>query len=286
MKIIIAIITTLFSVACFASPLAALEKTFDGKIGVYALDTNTNQIISYRADERFPTQSTFKFLGAAALLNAAAKGKVSLNTVVHYQKSDLISWQPVTSQHLKTGMSLGALAEATVTYSDTPAMNIISKIMGGPTFVRDFAHSIGNRSFNISHFEGNLNSNPNNTDDTSTPKDMAISLKTVLLGTVLPPPYKTALLTWMRNATTGYQRIRAGTVNGFAVADKTGSGDYGVANDIALLWSPTCKPIVLSIYTIQNKADAKRRDDILASATTIVLDEFSKKDACFNAMMG
>lgn len=286
MKIVIALVTTLFSAACFASPLASLEKTFDGKIGVYALDTNTNQVISYRADERFPTQSTFKFLGAAALLNAAAKGKVALNTIVHYQKSDLISWQPVTSQHLKTGMSLEALAEATVTYSDTPAMNIISKTMGGPTFVRDFAHSIGNRSFNISHFEGNLNSDPTNTDDTSTPKDMAMSLKTVLLGSVLPPRYKTKLLTWMRNSTTGYQRIRAGTLNGFAVADKTGSGDYGVANDIALLWSPTCKPIVLSIYTIQNKADAKRRDDILASATTIVLDEFSKKDACFNAMMG
>lgn len=286
MKIIIALVTTLFSVACFASPLAPLEKTFDGKIGVYALDTNTNQVISYRADERFPTQSTFKFLGAAALLNAAAKGKVALNTIVHYQKSDLISWQPVTPQHLKTGMSLEALAEATVTYSDTPAMNIISKTMGGPTFVRDFAHSIGNRSFNISHFEGNLNSDPTNTDDTSTPKDMAMSLKTVLLGSVLPPRYKTKLLTWMRNSTTGYQRIRAGTLNGFAVADKTGSGDYGVANDIALLWSPSCKPIVLSIYTIQNKADAKRRDDILASATTIVLDEFSKKDACFNAMMG
>jgi beta-lactamase class A len=288
MKKLLSLIAFAISAPCFATntPLDQLEKTFDGKIGVYAIDTNTNQTISHRSDERFPTQSTYKFIGAAALLKASAEHKVSLNKVIHYTKNDLISWQPVTPLHLNTGMSLEALAEATVTYSDTPAMNIITKSMGGPTFVSDFAHSIGNASFNITHYEGNLNSNPADNSDTSTPKDMAMSLKKILLGSVLPLRLKNELLTWMRNCTTGYQRIRAGTTNGFAVADKTGSGDYGVANDIGILWSPTCKPIVLSIYTIQNKADATRRDDILAQATKIVLDEFAKTDVCFKTMSG
>lgn len=291
MKPLILVLVTLLASPCFAAEpintsLKALEKSFDGNIGLYALDTNTNQVTSYRANERFPTQSTYKFMGAAALLNAAAKGKTSLSKVVHYQKSDLSGWQPVTSQHLKTGMTFKALAEATVTYSDTPAMNIITKTMGGPQFVIDFAHSIGNPSLNVSHYEGNLNSKPTDPNDTSTPKDMAMSLKAILLGSVLPQRYKTELLTWMQNGTTGYQRIRAGTVNGFSVAEKTGSGDYGVANDIGILWSPTCKPIILSIYTNQNKPDAARRDDILASATKMVLDEFSKNDGCFKAMMG
>lgn len=291
MKPIIILLATLLASPCFAAETAnasleALEKSFDGKIGLYALDTNTNQVISYRADERFPTQSTYKFMGAAALLKAASQGKVSLNKVVHYHKNDLGGWQPVTAQHLKTGMTLGALAEATVSYSDTPAMNIITKTMGGPQFVIDFARSIGNPSLNVSHLEGNLNSKPDDINDTSTPKDMAMSLKTILLGSGLPPRYQTKLLTWMRNGTTGYQRIRAGTSNGFVVAEKTGSGDYGVANDIGILWSPTCKPIILSIYTNQSQSDAARRDDILASATKMVLEDFSKNDACFQAMIG
>lgn len=288
MKKIFSLIALTISTPCFATNTALdqLEKNFDGKIGVYALDTNTNEMISHRADERFPIQSTYKFIGAAALLKASAEHKVSLNKVIHYTKNDLSIWQPVTGQHLNTGMTLKALAEATVSYSDTPAMNIITKSMGDPTFVSDFAHSIGNDSFNISHYEGNLNSNPDNKDDTSTPKDMAMSVKKILLGSVLPPHLKNELFTWMRNNTTGYQRIRAGTPIGFAVADKTGSGDYGVANDLGLLWSPTCKPIILSIYTVQNKADAVRQDDMLAKVTKTVLDEFAKTDACFKAMSG
>ena len=57
-----------------------------------------------------------------------------------------------------------------------------------------------------------------------------------------------------------------------------------ISNDIGILWSPLCKPIVLAIYTVQNKQNAKRRDDIVASATNIILDEFARTDPCFNAL--
>ena len=49
--------------------LEKLEKMFDGKIGVYAIDTNNNTVIAYHADYRFPVQSTFKLIGVSALLN-------------------------------------------------------------------------------------------------------------------------------------------------------------------------------------------------------------------------
>jgi beta-lactamase class A len=88
----------------------------------------------------------------------------------------------------------------------------------------------------------------------------------------------------MRNDTVGYKKIRAGVPIGWIVADKTGSGDYGIANDIGILWSPTCKPIVLAIYTIQNKQNASSRDDIVATTTNTVLSMFAKHDACFKAL--
>jgi beta-lactamase class A len=53
---------------------------------------------------------------------------------------------------------------------------------------------------------------------------------------------------------------------------------------ISVLWSPLCKPIILAIYTVQNKESAKSRDDIVAVATTIVMNEFSKNDPCFKAL--
>lgn len=50
------------------STLHALERAHHIKIGLYALDTNSKQTIAYHANDRFPFQSTCKFMGVSALL--------------------------------------------------------------------------------------------------------------------------------------------------------------------------------------------------------------------------
>jgi len=67
------------------------------------------------------------------------------------------------------------------------------------------------------------------------------------------------------------------------VADKTGSGDYGIANDIGIAWSPACKPIVLSIFTISDKENAAPNDDVIAKITRAIFDEFEQHHACYKA---
>lgn len=297
MKYLLLLLTTTFFISISASAntqqvkstqirekLENLEKGFDGRIGIYAINTNNNQIIAYRADERFPLQSTIKFMGVAALLKQSDSDKNLLQEKIHYTKNDLMVWHPITGKYVNNGMTLEALSEAAMSYSDNPAMNLIMKKLGGPKAVTDFAHSIGNKTFNIEHYEGDLNSNPTDKQDTSTPKEMAISLQKLTLGNILTKPQRTKLITWMKNNTTGYKRIRAGVPIGWIVADKTGSGIYGIANDIGIMWSPLCKPIVLAIYTVQNKQDAKSRDDIVASATSLILDELAKNDPSFKAL--
>lgn len=269
----------------FQKQLEKLEKSFDGKIGVYAIDTTNNKIIAYHSDDRFPVQSTFKLIGVSALLKRSINNKKLLNEKIHYTKNDLMFWHPVTGQYVSKGMTLEALSEASISYSDNTAANLITKKLGGPQVVTDFAHAIGNQSFNVEHYECDLNSNPRDHHDTSTPKDMAISLQKLLLGNVLAENERARLIQWMRNDAVGYKRIRAGVPIGWVVADKTGSGAYGIANDIGILWSPTCKPIVLAIYTAQNKRDAKSRDDIVASTTSIILDEFSRNNRCFKELL-
>jgi beta-lactamase class A len=56
------------------------------------------------------------------------------------------------------------------------------------------------------------------------------------------------------------------------VGDKTGTTDYGTANDVALVWPPQRPPIVIAIYTTQPDKAAKVRNDVVASATRIVVD--------------
>jgi beta-lactamase class A len=56
------------------------------------------------------------------------------------------------------------------------------------------------------------------------------------------------------------------------VGDKTGTGDYETANDIAVIWPPSRKPIVLAVYHTQLHADAKPREDVVAAAARIAVD--------------
>jgi beta-lactamase class A len=68
------------------------------------------------------------------------------------------------------------------------------------------------------------------------------------------------------------RRIRAGLPSNWEAGDKTGSGDYGTTNDVALIWPPNRAPISLAIYYTQDKEDAKWKDEAILSATKIVMN--------------
>ena len=103
----------------------------------------------------------------------------------------------------------------------------------------------------------------------------------IILGDVLNTQNKALLFNWMKDNTTGYQRIRAGVPLGWSVADKTGSGRYGIANDIGIVWSPSCKPIILSLFTISATQNAKPNDRVIADITEALLSEFAQHHACY-----
>jgi beta-lactamase class A len=149
----------------------------------------------------------------------------------------------------------------------------LMKILGGPGAVTTFARSIGDRQFRLDRWETALNSSiPGDRRDTSTPNAMASSLQRLAFGDALEPHLQVQLRVWLRGNTTGAARIRAGVPADWQVGDKTGTGDYGTANDIGLVWPPRRSPVVIAIYTTQGEKDAKARNDVIASAARIVVD--------------
>lgn len=263
--------------------LEILESSFDGKIGVSAIDTTNNHQIQYHAFERFPIQSTSKMMAVASILKQSIKDNRLLQQKVTFKKQDLVFWSPITEKNINSGMTISDLCAAAMMYSDNTAINLIVKKLGGPSAVTAFARTIGDNTFQINSWEPELNSNPHNPQDTSTPKAMMESLKKLTFGNILEQPQKEKLVAWMKGNTTGDTRIRAGVPKGWIVADKTGASDsYGISNDIAIIWPPKCAPIVVAIYTVQNKKDTIRRDDIVASTTRILLNDFSRTNACIS----
>jgi beta-lactamase class A len=257
--------------------LAHLETETSVRLGVYALNTANNQSIHFQAEKHFPLKSTVKLMVVAATLHQSMTNSHLLQQKIHYKKEDLVSWSPITEKNLDKEMTISELCAATMIYSDNTASNLLIKQLGGLNTVTSFARSIGDNTFRLDHFEPEMNSNPNNLEDTETPKAMVGDLQKLILGNVLGSTERRQLIAWMKDNTTGDDKIRAGVPTGWIVADKTGHGSYGISNDIGIIWPPNSAPIIIAIYTVQNKKDAIGRSDVIAKTTRIVIQEFSNQ---------
>ncbi|HWT72512.1 MAG TPA: class A beta-lactamase [Oxalicibacterium sp.] len=259
--------------AKIGASLAALEKTLDGRIGLFALDTGSGAQLAYRADERFPFCSTFKVIAAAAVLAKDMQAPGLLQRRIRYAQRDLVPYSPITEKHVGDGMTVAALCAAAIQYSDNTAGNLLIDLLGGSAAVTAFARAVGDMQFRLDRRETELNTAiPGDPRDTTTPKAMGQTLQRLALGDALASAQRTQLQDWMRGNTTGDSRIRAGIPSGWQAADKTGTGDYGSANDIAILWPPGRAPVVLAVYTTRHQKDAGARNDVIAQATRIAVD--------------
>lgn len=248
--------------------LESLESNAGGRLGVYAIDTGSGRDIRYRANERFPMCSTSKIMVVSAMLKKSELDGNSLGEIVSYKTSDTVAWSPITAKHFNDGMTVSELCKAAITYSDNTAINLIIKKLGGLEAVNTFAHSIGDTTFRQDRQEPDINTAiPGDVRDTTTPQAMANSLKKLVLGSALQPTKRALLNRWLKENTTGSNKIRAGLPTGWSVGDKTGTGDYGTTNDIGVVWPTSGSPIVMAIYLTQKTKKAPENEAIIASVT-------------------
>lgn len=248
--------------------LADLEREYGARVGVYALATGTGATAVHRADERFAFCSVFKALAAAAVLHHRSLD--GLDRRVTYTRADLKSTSPITGRHVTTGMTLRDLCAAAVRYSDGTAGNLLMRDLGGPAKLTAYLRGLGDRVSRMDHYEPELHDvRPEDPSDTTTPRAVATDFRELLLGTALPAGERALLTDWLsHNATpVGARRIRAGLPKGWQVADKTGTGNYGRANDIAIVRPPRTAPLVLAVMTDRPGYDAEPSNALIAEAT-------------------
>lgn len=254
------------------SQLVELERSAGGRLGVCGLDTGSNQQIQYRAGERFPFCSTFKFMLAGAVLARSERQADLLQRRIRYRREALMHYSPVTERHVRDGMTVAELCAAAIQYSDNTAANQLIKLVGGPAAVTAFARSIGDTTFRLDRWETVLNTAiPGDLRDTSTPAALVRSFQALVLGNALHDAQRAQLQAWLRGNQTGKNRIASVLPAGWQIGDKTGTGDYGTTNDIAVIWPPSRAPIVLAVYYTGKDANAPAREDVVAGAARIVL---------------
>ncbi|HEY3467163.1 MAG TPA: class A beta-lactamase [Amycolatopsis sp.] len=250
---------------------APLEREFDARLGLYAVDTGSGRELTHRADERFGYASTHKAFSAAAVLQRTSLD--GLGKVLKYTRADVQANSPIGEKHVETGLSLREAMDAALRYSDNTAANLLFRELGGPQGLAAALRGIGDTTTHVDRIEPGLNDlAPGDIRDTSTPRAMAASLRAFTLGPALPPEKRTVLTDMMRANLTGANVIRAGTPAGWAVADKTGTGEYATRNDIAIVWPPGRAPIVLVVMSDKKTEDAKPDDRLIARAAKLALD--------------
>jgi beta-lactamase class A len=256
--------------------IAALEAREGGRLGVAVLDTASGSSLAHRAEERFPMCSTFKLLAAAAVLSRVDAGAEKLDRKIPYGQADLLEYAPVTKAHVAEGaMSLGDLCAAAIDWSDNTAANLLLQVIGGPAGFTQFARSLGDDVTRLDRNEPTLNTAiPGDERDTTSPLAMLRAMRAVLLDKKLSETSRRQLETWLIGDKVGDKRVRAGLPPSWRVGDKTGSGDNGTANTIAILWPPGRAALLATVYYTGSSASVDVRNEVHKEIGAIVANTF------------
>lgn len=257
----------------FDTAIAALEQDNGGRIGVAAINTANNQRVGYHADERFAMCSTFKMLLVSAVLARVDAGKDSLNQTISFSSSDLLDHAPITRAHVDDGsMSVAALSEAALKYSDNTAANLLLNHLGGPQAVTQFLRGLGDTVTRLDRNEPGLNSNIKGDErDTTTPNAMVDTMWKLLTPKVLSAESQQHLVDWMIANTTGDARLRS-AFRTWTVGDKTGTGDNGASSDVAYAWPPGQSPYVIAVYYSGSTVSRDQQNAVISKVGQLVAE--------------
>ena len=237
---------------------------------MYALATGTGTTLTHRADERFAFCSTFKGLAAAAVLHHNPLSH--LDTVLPYTEKDLMKSSVITRKHVATGLTIRQLCDAAVRYSDGTAGNLLLRDLGGPARFTAYVRSLGDSVTRMDRIEPAIvEATPGDPRDTTSARAFGTNYHNVVLGDALLADKRAFLRDLLIRNTTGAHRIRAGIPRGWTVADKTGTGDYGTLNDIAVVWPTRSEPLVIAIMSSKADKNAEYHQALLAEAAKYVV---------------
>lgn len=254
------------------SRLRELEAQSGGRLGVAWQIVGGGERLGYREQELFPMCSTFKLPLVAAILARVDTQRESLSRRVPYDESALLEYAPVTRKHVSDGaMTIEALCEAAVSLSDNTAANLLLQTLGGPPGLTEFFRSLGDATSRLDRTEPLLNTAfPGDQRDTTSPAAILGTMHHILVGETLREPSRQRLLTWLEQSPTGRSRLRAGLPKGWRAGDKTGTGENGATNDIAIAWPPSGAPLLIAAYTVGSPQSPEQRSATLAEVARVV----------------
>ncbi|WP_138477449.1 class A beta-lactamase, subclass A2 [Dyadobacter bucti] len=259
----------------------------NGTIGVGIMHLETRETTIVNEKHKFPMQSVFKFPLAMAVLDQVDKGKLSLDQKIHITKKDLL---PKTHSPLRdkypdgnVDITLAAILDATVSWSDNNGCDILFRLLGGPKNVQAYIHNLGVKDIAIVA-TGEEMSRHWDVQFTNwcEPKAMLQLLNIFQKGKKLSKSSTDFLRKSMVDSPTGPKRIKGLLPKTAVVAHKTGTSGTNdkcvtaANNDVGIITLPDGKHIALVVYVSNSTLDEKGRDLVIAQIAKAAYDHYAE----------
>jgi beta-lactamase class A len=282
----------LLFIAQQGTPLAAQEalqkqirviaRDAHGKVSVACSLPGTALNCDVDALSHPPMQSVFKLPLAVAVLHQVEQGKFSLDQKIRFRKEDLIlpkPYSPLQDEYPDAGVDipLNRLLQLTVGLSDNTAADILLRLAGGPSAVREYIASLHVNGFHLEDGERELHRDVQaQYRNWFEPEGAVQLLRTISDHSPLTAQTTNLVLGWMQSPTpTGRQD--GSLPKGTLVAHKSGTSDVdnGVChafNDIGLVSLPDGRKLAIAVFITDSTADEAARKGAIARIGKAVYD--------------
>jgi beta-lactamase class A len=268
------------------SKIAVIAKDAKGTVSVSCMLAGTKLNCDLNPHNHPPMQSMYKLPLALTALHLAEMGKllpnqrtgdpidVTLDRTVRFLPSDIIpgSYSPLTDRYPKANvdLTLREVVRMAVAQSDNGAEEVLIRLVGGPSVVESYIHSLGIPAFHLLYSERDLDRDENlQYQDWIEPAAAVQLLERLVSNPPISPAANVFLLETMTGALTGPRRLRAGLPPDTVLAHKTGSsGTHGgitaATNDIGLISLPDGRKLAIAVFVTDSRADERTREGVIA----------------------
>ncbi len=249
--------------------LAAFDSTFDGVLGLAAIDLKSGKQLCHHCETWFPTASTIKVPLLVEVTRLIRAGQLSYDQSVPIKKEEIV---PSSGAYEKATQGPGSLTvreliTIMIQNSDNAATNKLIDLAGGMAAVNTRMDEMNLPGIRLRRKMIDLPAAKADRENIATPLDMARLAEMLYSNKVLDPASSREILTFMELVVGDVRKV----VTPVRTATKTGALD-GVKCEFGIVWLAN-RPFALAVYGAYLGTESP-----VPGVTRILLDHFRKLD--------
>lgn len=256
-----------------------IAATLNARVGVTVSMIEMADTLTYRADERFPMMSVYKFPIAIAVLKEVDRGNLWMEKYAQLNKDSVFygEAEKFAENNFPNGkITIGQLLTLMLVQGSNTACDKLLEVLKGPANVQKYLDDLDIHDMAVARTEREMSLDSlNMLDNWSTPLEMNRLLSTAYSGDYLSVNSHDFLWEKMGETVTGPDRLKGLLPKGTVVMHRTGTG-YGSYNDVGIVTLPKGKHLVISVFVAEAQDPQDKRSAVIAKIAKLAWDYYSR----------